>query len=211
MGRAILVRRMPSEGRSAGAGSRPAETMASLDSTMTPRLALAAPDKRRGLAVPAPRGRLQPGDNLGGRLGMLAGQGPPPEDALDRFRHVQPRAAQRGVQGHDPVREEPEDEGDAQVPGQVVQDEQQPQGRQDRGQRDPDREPRLPALPAPVVVDGDGAAGGAGNVARMLRSSACSQGWSTALGACVTPLTRTSPVRGWNSVNCLAVPTRTYS
>jgi len=38
-----------------------------------------------------------------------------------------------------------------------------------------------------------------------------SQGWSTALGALVTPLARTAPVAGWKSVSSLAVPPRMYS
>src|SRR5215217_9399904 len=50
-----------------------------------------------------------------------------------------------------------------------------------------------------------------GSVARTAISSPCSQGWSTALVAFVTPLARSSPVAGRNSVSSLAVPPRTYS
>jgi len=45
----------------------------------------------------------------------------------------------------------------------------------------------------------------------MSASSAWSQGCSTALGALVTPLTRTAPLAGWKRVSSLAVPPRMYS
>jgi hypothetical protein len=61
------------------------------------------PDKRRGLAVPGLGGLLEPGADLGGRLGMLACQGPALEDALDGLRHVQPTAAERRID-HDRLR-----------------------------------------------------------------------------------------------------------
>ena len=50
--------------------------------------ALAVPDKRGGLAVLGLSGLLEPGADLGGRLGMLARQGPALEDALERLGHV---------------------------------------------------------------------------------------------------------------------------
>jgi uncharacterized membrane protein len=50
-----------------------------------------------------------------------------------------------------------------------------------------------------------------GNAARIWVSSSFSQGWSTVLGALVTPFPRTSPVAGRKSVRSLAVPLRTYS
>src|SRR6266545_3648754 len=50
-----------------------------------------------------------------------------------------------------------------------------------------------------------------GSVASTWVSSAWSQGWSTALGALVTPFARTSPVAGRNRVSSLAVPPRMYS
>jgi len=58
---------------------------------------------------------------------------------------------------------------------------------------------------------GRGGGGDEGSAARMAASSAWSQGCSTTLGALVTPLTRTVPVAGWNSVSSLAVPPRMYS
>jgi hypothetical protein len=47
-----------------------------------------------------------------------------------------------------------------------------------------------------------------GSVASTWVNSAWSQGWSPALGALVTPVARTSPVAGRNTVNSLAVPPR---
>jgi hypothetical protein len=45
-------------------------------------------------------GLLEPGANLGGRLWMLARQGPALEDALDGLSHVQPAAAERRIERH---------------------------------------------------------------------------------------------------------------
>jgi hypothetical protein len=56
-----------------------------------------------------------------------------------------------------------------------------------------------------------GSISGTGSVARIAVSSAWSQRWSTALDALRTPLTRTSPLAGWNRVNYFAVPSRTCS
>jgi len=53
--------------------------------------------------------------------------------------------------------------------------------------------------------------GGSGSVARSAASSVLSQGCRTALAALVTPLTRTCPEAGWNSVSSLAVPWRRCS
>jgi hypothetical protein len=48
--------------------------------------------------------------------------------------------------------------------------------------------------------------GGGGRVLRMALNCSLSQGWSTALAQLRTPLTRTSPVAGWNKLMSLAVP-----
>jgi hypothetical protein len=53
--------------------------------------------------------------------------------------------------------------------------------------------------------------GGSGSVARIAASSVWSQGCSTALGALVTPVTRTRPEAGWNRVSSLAMPWRMCS
>src|SRR6266568_8510999 len=52
---------------------------------------------------------------------------------------------------------------------------------------------------------------GSGSAAKICRSSSFSQGCNTTLGALGTPLARTSPVAGRNSVSNLAVPPRMYS
>src|SRR6266699_550178 len=53
--------------------------------------------------------------------------------------------------------------------------------------------------------------GGAGSRARIWVNSCCNHSCKTALGQVVTPLTRTFPVAGWNSVSNLAVPFLAYS
>src|ERR1700761_4748999 len=70
--------------------------------------ALTVPDKGCGLAVPGLCGLLKPGADLGGRLGLLARQGPALEDALDGRRHVQPTAAERRIERHDAVLAQPQ-------------------------------------------------------------------------------------------------------
>lgn len=64
---------------------------------------------------------------------MVAFEGTADEDALDRFGHVQPGAAERGVQWHDAVLEQPADDRPTQMAGQVVPDEQQTERRQRLG------------------------------------------------------------------------------
>jgi hypothetical protein len=61
---------------------------------------------------------------------MVAVQRTALEDSLDGFRHVQPTASDRGVERHDAVREQPEDELRRVVAGQIVQDEQHAERRQ---------------------------------------------------------------------------------
>src|SRR5919202_3735259 len=92
-------------------------------------LALATPLKRRRLSVPAVCCCLQPIDDLLRGLWMLPIQCAPLQDPLDRFRHVQMRAAQGREEGHDPVGKEPEDEIDGVVAGEVIPDEQHPERR----------------------------------------------------------------------------------
>src|SRR5215212_8487390 len=73
-----------------------------------PLAALAVPDKGGGLAVPGLGSLLEPCADLGGRLGMLARQGPALEDALDGLGHVQPTTAERGIERHDAVLAQPQ-------------------------------------------------------------------------------------------------------
>jgi len=128
--------------------------MPSLACPLPPGLSLATPEKRRRLTVPATSGRLQPLDNLLWRLRMLAIQGPALADPLHGFRHVQPRAAQRGIERHDAMREQPQHEGSRGMPGEIVEHQEHPQRRQLPGQGDPDREPGLPLLPAASILLG---------------------------------------------------------
>ena len=43
-------------------------------------------------------------------------------NTLKRLGHVEPGAAQRGIEGEDPLAAQPLDEGGALVPGKVIQD-----------------------------------------------------------------------------------------
>jgi hypothetical protein len=72
--------------RSAGAGTGAAEGMVvPLTAALATALALAAPLKGRGIGVPAPRGRFEPGDDVVWRGWCFAGERPADEDALDGF------------------------------------------------------------------------------------------------------------------------------
>src|SRR6476659_2745744 len=73
-----------------------------------PLPALAVPDERRGLPVPAPRRLLEPGADLGRAPRLLPVERPALEDALDRLGHVQPAAAQGRVERHDAVPAQPQ-------------------------------------------------------------------------------------------------------
>src|SRR5215213_9955290 len=131
---------------SAGTGAAEGMVVA-LAAPLAPELALAGPDERRGIGVPAARGRLEPVDDVIRRSRGLAGERTADEDALDGFGHVEPGAAERGVQRHDAALNQPEDQARGLVAGQVVQDQQQAEGRQAFGQGERDGQPRLPALP----------------------------------------------------------------
>src|SRR5437588_522232 len=61
----------------------------------------ATPGERRGLGVPAAGGLLEPRDDLVGRLGVLVLEGTSLEDPLERLGHVEPTAAQWGIEHHD--------------------------------------------------------------------------------------------------------------
>src|SRR5436309_6037110 len=97
-------------------------TLFCADSTLP---ALAVPDERRWRSIPARHRVLQPGDQLLRCCRMLSAQGSVADDALHRFGHIQPRAADWGVQRHDPMCEQPGNHVGAQVSGQVVPDQQQ--------------------------------------------------------------------------------------
>src|SRR6478672_13120673 len=92
----FLNRRLAAD-RAPGIGRRSSDLMPALAATSPADGALAAPDERGRLAIPAAGGRFQPGDDLIWRLGMLPAQGPPFQDALDRLGHIQPRPTQGRV------------------------------------------------------------------------------------------------------------------
>ena len=135
-------------GRATSAGTGPAEGMAvTLTAACASELTLAAPLEGGGVGVPAARGRFEPVDDVvWGRRG-LAGEGAADEDALDRLGHVQPGAAEWGVERHDAVFNQPQHERGGLVAAEIVPDQEHPQGRQAIGQRELDREPVLPVLP----------------------------------------------------------------
>ena len=72
--------------------------------------------------MPVPRfgGLLEPSANLCWALRMLAVERAALEDALDGFGHVQPAAAERGVERHDAVLAEPDHHLGILVAGEVV-------------------------------------------------------------------------------------------
>src|ERR671917_1988477 len=89
-------------------GARAAEGMSVGASLSPPLPALAVPDERRGLPVPGPGGLLESGADLGRAPRVLAVERAALEDALDGLGHVQPAAAERRVERHEPGPAEPE-------------------------------------------------------------------------------------------------------
>src|SRR5581483_8200982 len=95
-----LAIEIPFQGRAGAASDRPTgvaggatQGVTALAGPLTACGAFAAPDERRRVRVPAVDRRGEPGHHLLGRLGMLAGQGTPDDDPLDRLGQVQPGAA----------------------------------------------------------------------------------------------------------------------
>src|SRR5215211_5326707 len=99
-------------------------TEASLSGALAALEALAVPDEGSGVGVPARDGVVEPGDQVVLGLGMLPVEGAADDDPLDGFGHVQPGAADRRVERHDAMMEQPADDGPAQVAGQVVPDQE---------------------------------------------------------------------------------------
>src|SRR3954468_19441697 len=127
------------------AGAAETAGIAALLSASLP--AFAVPEERRGLPVPGLRRLLEPGANLGRVLWMLAVERAPLEDALNGFGHVQPAAAERGVERHDAVLAEPDHHLGCLVAGEVVPYQQQAQRRQLGGQGEAFGQAILPSLP----------------------------------------------------------------
>src|SRR5918995_7535033 len=100
------------------AGPGPAECLAvPLAAALASELALAAPLEGGGVGVPAPCGRLEPVDDIVRGTGGLAGERAADEDALDRLGHVQPGAAERRVERHDAVGDQPQHQARGLVAG----------------------------------------------------------------------------------------------
>src|SRR3954447_24690241 len=68
-----------------------------------PLPAFAIPDERSWLLVPAPRRLLKPASDLVWAVRVLPVQRAALEHALDRLGHVEPAAAHRRVERHDPL------------------------------------------------------------------------------------------------------------
>src|SRR3954463_7471269 len=103
---------------------------------LSPPLAtLAMPQEGRGLPGPGLRRLLEPRADLRRALRVLAGERAPLEEALDGLGHVQPAAAERGVERHDAVLAEPDHHLGCLVTGEVVPHQEHEQWRQLRGAR----------------------------------------------------------------------------
>ena len=109
-----------SEGGRGGAQAPLSGALAALE-------ALAVPDERSGVGIPARDRVVEPGNQvvLGRRL--LSVEGAADDDPLDGLGHVQPGAADRRVERHDPMVEQPANDRPAQVAGQIVPDQEQAQ------------------------------------------------------------------------------------
>src|SRR4051812_23395432 len=177
-----------------------------------PLPALAVPDERRGLPVPAPRRLLEPGADLGRAPRLLPLERPALEDALDRLGHVQPAAAQGRVERHDAVPAQPQHHLGRLVAGEVVPHQEDAQRRGALGAGEAYRQTLLPGLPEGARRRRVARLGGAGSAATIAAARACfSQPCRTAFVPRVAGWTRTSPVAGWSRVRILVVPPRTYS
>src|SRR4029450_8012584 len=108
-------------------GSGAANGVSFAGSFAPPLPALAIPEEGRGLPVPGTRGLLEPGADLGGALRVLPVGGATLEDALDGLGHVEPTAAERGVERHDAVPAQPEHHLGALVAAEIVPHQQEAQ------------------------------------------------------------------------------------
>ena len=125
--------------------------MSSLPTSLTAQCAFTTPDKGSRFPVPAASHRLQIGDDRLRGLWLLPVQGTPNENALDGFGHVEPGAAQRGIERHDPLLDQPAHHIRGPMSGQVIPDQQHPQGGQFFWQGQRLGQPSLPHLPQRAV------------------------------------------------------------
>src|ERR1043165_5207928 len=93
--------------------------MTALVGSLAAEVTPSAPLEGRRIRVPGTCRGLQPLDYFRRVRRRLAGQCAPGEDALDGLGHVQPGPTQWGVQRHDAVFEQPDDELGRQVPSQI--------------------------------------------------------------------------------------------
>src|SRR3954447_9393051 len=89
-----------------------------------PLPALAVPQEGCGMSVPRLCGLLEPGADLGRVLWVLAVERAALEDPLDGLCHVQPAAAERGVERHDAVLAQPGHHLGCLVTGEIVPDQE---------------------------------------------------------------------------------------
>lgn len=134
-----------------GTGTRASQGMFALPTALTAQRAFTAPDKGSGLAVPAASHGLQIVNDGLGRLWLLTIEGAADENALDRFGHVEPGTAQRGIERQDPLLDQPAHHFCRTMPGQVIPDQQHPQGGQVFRQGQRLGQPGLPQLPQCAV------------------------------------------------------------
>lgn len=87
-------------------GARSTLRMAAFPTPHSPRCSFPAPDKSGGRPIPPTCGRFQPVNDLLRSRGVLPIQGPPHQNALHGFGHIEPTASQRRVQGHDAMGKE---------------------------------------------------------------------------------------------------------
>jgi len=119
-----------------------------------PLLSPATPDKRGRIGIPTPRRCLEPLNNRRHRPGIGPLKGPALDNALDRLGHIEPTAAQRGIQDENALLITPIHPLDGLVSGQIIHHQQQSQGRRVGPQAERERETRLPALPQTACVRG---------------------------------------------------------
>src|SRR5579859_3726655 len=129
------------------AGSGAAEWMTPSIGSLATGFAFASPFEWSRVGIPRTSGGLQPVDDLLWVGRRLTGQSSLGDDPLDGLGHVQPGAAERCVQRHDAMLEQPHDEARGEVSFEVVHDQQEAQWWQLVAQRRLVGQTRLPALP----------------------------------------------------------------
>ena len=192
------------------AGSGTAEWMTASICSVATGFPFAGPFERRGIGVPGVSCSFQPADEFG-RIGRrLTGQRAVGEDPLDGLGHVQPRPAERRVQRHHAMFEQPHDEAWGECPLRLSMTNRRRSGGSVSHNVGLTVRPACQCSHAArLSVSSRTLAGG--NAARIAVSSASNQACRTTFGQLVTPLTRTCPVDGWKSVISLAVPWRMCS